>query len=78
MVKTGYFTLVIFSLCSVSFVKSLFNVQYIGKFVTLENATSREFCGEIYCLSDMDILFSHASQNIDADPCIDFKEVRWI
>lgn len=51
-----------------------FDLQYLGKYVTLETEKSREFCDTKLCLMDQNDLFYAATQKATVDPCSDFKE----
>lgn len=51
-----------------------FDLQFIGDYVSEEDASARDYCGTKYCLTDGEILFSAASQNKSTEPCDDFKE----
>lgn len=61
---------------AISMVKAqhLTDLQFIGDYVSEEEAKSRDFCETKYCLFDSQSLFLGATQNISIKPCEDFRE----
>lgn len=51
-----------------------FALQYIGDSLSIDEANTRDFCENKYCLADSELLFYAATQNASVDPCVDFKE----
>lgn len=49
-------------------------LQFIGEFISEENATGKVLCETKYCLSDANYLGLAATQDKSVRPCDDFKE----
>lgn len=71
---SGKFFLFVFSTISIQNSHGQFDLQYLGKYVTVETEKAREFCDTKLCLLDQNDLFYSATQKASVDPCSDFKE----
>lgn len=64
--------LILLFLTTASFAQ--FDLQHLGKYVSVEQRIEEEVCETKYCMLDANYLFYAATQNSTVEPCDDFRE----